>query len=129
VLVPYVDKLLKLENSSIGKVVGKRLRDLDVFELELEVAVEGTMNEGEEVGSLSKNVVSELLKKLMVLSFKHLESYPKAGRLDESFENLVLNTRKLNVSQVCTYPENCGVKFASKLLDIYLSGNNPQVTM
>ncbi|EOA26790.1 hypothetical protein CARUB_v10022885mg [Capsella rubella] len=167
VVAPYVENLLKLENSSIGKVIGngilrmvmERLRDLDLeigwddilqddssiamFDMELDV--EGTMNEGEEfpVRSLNKNgnVVSELFDDLMVLSFKHLESCQDAGRLDEvfenlfeSFENLILNTQKLKVSQFLMFyacsldTENCGVKFASKLLDIYLSSKNPQVT-
>jgi len=153
VVVPYVKNLLKLENSSIiGKVVGKdilmmvmgRFRDLDseiecddnlqndsslaMFDMELDVAVEGTL-------------VSKLLDDLMVESFNHLKSCQDAGRLDEvfenlfeSFENLILNTQKLKFSQFLMFyacsldPENCGVKFASKLLEKFLSSNNNQVT-
>jgi RNA polymerase I-specific transcription initiation factor RRN3 len=67
--VTYVDNLLRLENSSIGEVVGsvilmmvmERMLDLDLvsgcddsnggmFDMELEDAVESTMNEGDEVG-------------------------------------------------------------------------------
>ncbi|CAA7014254.1 unnamed protein product [Microthlaspi erraticum] len=171
-VVTYVDNLLKLENSSIGKVVGSvilrvvmdRLRDLDLeigwddilqedsnrgmFDMELEDAVEGAMDEGDEfpVGSLNQNtsdgnVVSELLDKLMVLSFEHLESCQNSGRLDEvfeilfeSFESYILNTYKSKFSQFLMFyacslaPETCGVKFANKLLDIYLSSNKPRVT-
>ncbi|KAG7574183.1 RNA polymerase I specific transcription initiation factor RRN3 [Arabidopsis suecica] len=167
-VVPYVENLLQLENSSIGKVVGnvilrvvmERLLDLDLeigcddilqddssggmFDMELEDAVEGTMNEGEEfpVQSLNKNnVFYELLGKLMDLSFKHLIFCQDAGRLDEvfenlfeSFDNLILNTQKSKFSQFLMFyacsldPENCGVKFASKLLDIFLNSNNNQVT-
>ncbi|KAG2312258.1 hypothetical protein Bca52824_023815 [Brassica carinata] len=115
-LVTYVDTSLRLENSSIGKVVGHkilrvvmlRLVDLDLeiewgdidstiglFDMELEVAVEEPMHEGEEfpVRSLNQNcsdgnVVSELLDKLMVLSFEHLQSCRNAGRLAEVFEIL-----------------------------------------
>ncbi|WZZ69794.1 hypothetical protein YC2023_081164 [Brassica napus] len=168
-LVTYVDASLKLENSSIGKVVGDRilrvimlrLLDLDVeierddipqddstlglFDMELEVAVEETMNEGEEcpVQSLNQNYskVSELLDKLMVLSFEHLESCQNAGRLDEVFEilfdlfeNLILTTCKPKFPQFLLFyacsldPEDCGVKFASKLLAIFLSSNKDRVT-
>ncbi|CAE6038441.1 unnamed protein product [Arabidopsis arenosa] len=169
-VVPYVENLLKLENSSIiGKVVGngilrvvmERLRDLDLeigwddilqddstivmFDMELDLAVEGTTNEGAEfsVRSLNQNgnVFSKSLDDLMVLSFHHLESCQDAGRLDEvfenlfeSFENLILNTQKTKISQFLMFyacsldPKNCGVKFASKLLDIFLSSNKHQVT-
>ncbi|EFH69894.1 predicted protein [Arabidopsis lyrata subsp. lyrata] len=171
-VVTYVDNLLKLENSSIGKVVGsvilmmvmERMRDLDLeigcddilqddsnrgmFDMELEDAVESTMNEGDEfpVGDLKQNtsggnVVSELLDKLMVLFFDHLESCQNSGRLDEvfeilfqSFENYILNTYRSKFSQFLMFyacsldPEYCGVRFASKLLDIYLSRNKPRLT-
>ncbi|KFK44868.1 hypothetical protein AALP_AA1G312900 [Arabis alpina] len=171
-MMTYVDNLLKLENSSIGKVVGskiimvvmERLRDLDLeigwddilqddsskgmFDMELEDAVDGTMNEGDEVAvgsqntnSSDGNAVSELLDNLMVRSFEHLESCQQAGRLDEvfeilfvSFENLILNTFKAKFSQFLMFfacsldPENCGVKFARKLLDIFLSSNKPPLT-
>ncbi|VVA93124.1 unnamed protein product [Arabis nemorensis] len=171
-VMTYVDNLLMLENSSIGKVVGskiltvvmERLRDLDLeigwddilqddsskgmFDMELEDAVDCSMNERDEiaVGSQDKNrsdgnAVSELLDNLMVKSFEHLESCEKAGRLDEvfeilfvSFENLILNTFKSKFSQFLMFyacsldPENCGVKFASKLLDIFLSSNKPRLT-
>ncbi|KAG7593446.1 RNA polymerase I specific transcription initiation factor RRN3 [Arabidopsis thaliana x Arabidopsis arenosa] len=171
-IVTYVDNLLKLENSSIGKVVGsvilmmvmERMRDWDLeigcddifqddsnrgmFYMELEDAVESTMNEGDEfpVGDLKQNtsggnVVSELLDKFMVLTFDHLEICQNSGRLDEvfeilfqSFENYILNTYKTKVSQFLMFyacsldPEYCGVRFASKLLDIYLSRNKPRLT-
>ncbi|XP_020884807.1 RNA polymerase I-specific transcription initiation factor RRN3 [Arabidopsis lyrata subsp. lyrata] len=169
-VVPYVENLLQLENSSIGKVFGnvilrvvmERLLDLDLeigwddilqddsaiamFDMELDLAVEGTTNEGEEfpVRSLNQNgnAVSDLLDDLMVLYFDHLKSCQDSGRLDEVFENLfesfvnlILNAQKTKISQFLMFyacsldPENCGVKFASKLLDIFLnSNNNNQVT-
>lgn len=48
------------------------------------------------VGSLNQNtcdgnVVSELLDKLMVLSFEHLESCQNSGRLDEVWRRMVLD--------------------------------------
>ncbi|KAG7569173.1 RNA polymerase I specific transcription initiation factor RRN3 [Arabidopsis thaliana x Arabidopsis arenosa] len=166
-IVIYVESLLKLENSPIGQVGGsmilgvvmERLRDLDLeigwddipqddssrgmFDMELEDAVEGTINEGDElpVGPLKQDssdgsVVSKLLDKLMVVAFEHLESCQNDGRLDqvfeillESFENFILNTYKSKFTQFLMFyacsldPENCGVKFASKLVEIFLSSN------
>ncbi|ESQ52079.1 hypothetical protein EUTSA_v10016395mg [Eutrema salsugineum] len=168
----YVKNLLELENSPIGQVGGRmilmmvmeRLRDLDLeigwddilqddssrgmFDMELEDAVEGTMNEGDElpVGSVNQDtsggdIMSECLDKLMVISFEHLESCQNAGRLDQvfenlfaSFENFILNTYKSKVSQFLMFyacsldPENCGAKFSSKLVDIFLSSNKPRPT-
>ncbi|EOA29326.1 hypothetical protein CARUB_v10025608mg [Capsella rubella] len=163
-IVVYVENLLKLENSSIGRVGGsmildvvvERLRDLDLeigwddipqddssrgmFDMELEDAVEGTINEGDELPARPLNqyksggsIASELLDKLMVIAFEHLESCQNDGRLDQvfenlfkSFENFILDTYKSKFSQFLMFyacsldPENCGVKFASKLVDIFL---------
>ncbi|XP_033146280.1 RNA polymerase I-specific transcription initiation factor RRN3 isoform X1 [Brassica rapa] len=139
-------------SSMIFMMVMERLRDLDLeidwddilqddssrgmFDMELEDA----MNEGEENTS-GGNVVFESLDKLMVISFDHLESCNLDGRLDQvfeklfgAFENFILNTYKSKVSQFLMFyacsldPENCGVKFASKLMDIFLSSNKPRPT-
>uniref|UniRef100_M4E2I8 RNA polymerase I-specific transcription initiation factor RRN3 n=1 Tax=Brassica campestris TaxID=3711 RepID=M4E2I8_BRACM len=142
----------------IFMMVMERLRDLDLeidwddilqddsnrgmFDMELEDA----MNEGDElpVGSLNQDTSGgkiESLDKLMVTCFDHLESCNLHGRLDQvfeklfdSFENFILNTYKSKVSQFLMFyacsldPENCGVKFGSKLLDIFLSSNKPRPT-
>ncbi|KAG2296564.1 hypothetical protein Bca52824_043233 [Brassica carinata] len=142
----------------IFMMVMERLRDLDLeidwddilqddsnrgmFDMELEDA----MNEGDElpVGSLNQDTSGgkiESLDKLMVACFDHLESCNLHGRLDQvfeklfdSFENFILNTYKSKVSQFLMFyacsldPENCGVKFGSKLLDIFLSSNKPRPT-
>ncbi|WZY92400.1 hypothetical protein YC2023_064729 [Brassica napus] len=118
-----------------------------LFDMELEDAVEdNTMNEGDEfqVGSLTSdgNVIFESLDKLMVLSFDHLESCKLAGRLDqvfeklfEAFEHYIMDIHKTKVSQFLMFyacsldPENCGVKFASKLMDIFLFSNKPVTRM
>uniref|UniRef100_A0A1J3GKL8 RNA polymerase I-specific transcription initiation factor RRN3 n=1 Tax=Noccaea caerulescens TaxID=107243 RepID=A0A1J3GKL8_NOCCA len=154
----------QIGGSRILMMVMERLRDLDLeigwddipqddssrgmFDMELEDPVEGTMDVGDElpVGSLKEdtsgeNIVSELLDKLMVTSFDHLESCQNAGRLDqvfenlfESFENYILNTYKSKFTQFLMFhacsldPESCGVKFASKLMDIFLSSNKPRAT-
>ncbi|CAF1818070.1 unnamed protein product [Brassica napus] len=113
-----------------------------MFDMELEDEVEDNMKEGDElpVGSLTSdgNVVFESLDKLMVLSFDHLESCKLDGRLDqvfeklfEAFEKFILDIDKIKVSQFLMFyacsldPENCGVKFASKLMDIFLFSNKP----
>ncbi|CAF2290517.1 unnamed protein product [Brassica napus] len=139
-------------SSMLFMMVMERLRDLDLeidwddilqddssrgmFDMELE----DTMNEGEENTS-GGNVVFESLDKLMVISFDHLESCNLDGRLDQvfeklfgAFENFILNTYKSKVSQFLMFyacsldPENCGLKFASKLMDIFLSSNKPRPT-
>ncbi|KAL0862739.1 hypothetical protein Bca101_041857 [Brassica carinata] len=162
----FVENLLKLENSPIGQVHGikifmvvmQRLRDMDLetdwdgipqddssrgmFDMELEDAVEDTMNEGDELPVGSLNVAFESLDKLMVIFFDHLESSKLAGRLDEvfeklfeAFENSFLDTYKTKVLQFVMFyacsldPENCGVKFASKLMDVFLSSNKPPTRM
>ncbi|CAN6996128.1 unnamed protein product [Brassica rapa subsp. trilocularis] len=123
-----------------------------LFDMELEDAVEdNTMKEGDEfqVGSLTSdgNVIFESLDKLMVLSFDHLESCKLAGRLDqvfeklfEAFEHYIMDIHKTKMTHVldslfairlqflmfyaCSLdPENCGVKFAIKLMDIFLFSN------
>ncbi|CAN7009653.1 unnamed protein product [Brassica oleracea var. botrytis] len=119
-----------------------------MFDMELEDEVEDNMKEGDElpVGSLTSdgNVVFESLDKLMVLSFDHLESCKLAGRLDQVFEKLFEAFEKfiLDIDKIKTHfsqnhlqflmfyacsldPENCGVKFASKLMDIFLFSNKP----
>ncbi|KAF8110175.1 hypothetical protein N665_0086s0015 [Sinapis alba] len=117
-----------------------------MFDMELEDAVEDPMNEGDEfpVESLMSagNEVFESLDKLMVIFFYHLESCERAGRLDEVFEMLfeafekyILDICKIKVSQFLMFyacsldPERCGVKFANKLMDIFLSTNNAPTRM
>jgi RNA polymerase I-specific transcription initiation factor RRN3 len=119
-----------------------------MFDMELEDAAEGTMNDGDElpVGPLKQDtsdgsIVSKLLDKLMVVAFEHLESCQNDGRLDQvfeslfkSFENFILNTYKSKFTQFLIFyacsldPENCGVKFASKLVEIFLSSNKHVAT-
>ncbi|CAN8287514.1 unnamed protein product [Cochlearia groenlandica] len=119
-----------------------------MFDMELEDTVEETMDAEDElpVGSTNQDVsagdkASELLDKLMVVCFEYLESCQNAGRLDqvfenlfESFENFILNTYKSKFTQFLMFyacsldPENCGVKFATKLVDIFLSRSKPRPT-
>lgn len=118
-MVIYVENMLKLEGSAIGKLVGgtllmavvDRLIDLDVeigwdeilqedfskgiFQMELADFDEDFDDEedGHELSlsrkSLTGNMVADLLDSLMVTTFSHLEYCKDTGRLDEVFENLL----------------------------------------
>ncbi|XP_056843759.1 uncharacterized protein LOC108810672 [Raphanus sativus] len=143
---------------NIFSMVMERLRDMDlgvnwdgipqddssrgIFDMELEHAVEDAMNEGDEVRVGSLNIDFGSLDKLMVIFFYHLESCKRARCLDEVFEmlfeafdNFFLDTHKIKILQFVMFytcsldPENGGVKFASKLIDIFLFSNNPPKRM
>ncbi|KAG2668338.1 hypothetical protein I3760_15G155300 [Carya illinoinensis] len=88
--------------------------------------------------SLGGNLIAEKLDSLMALTFEHLESCKANGRLNEVFEPLldsfritVLTTYKSKFAQfvmfyVCALdPENCGVRFATMLADIFVSKDYP----
>ncbi|KAL5820962.1 hypothetical protein ACOSQ3_022844 [Xanthoceras sorbifolium] len=122
-----------------------------IFEMELE-DVEEAADEAEEDGgelsrgslsrkSLTGNVIAELLDSLMMLTFEHLESCERAGRLIEVFETLlqsfqitVLNAYKSKFAQFVMFyacaldPENCGLRFATMLADIFVCGVYPLLT-
>ncbi|XP_024033749.1 RNA polymerase I-specific transcription initiation factor RRN3 isoform X3 [Citrus clementina] len=122
-----------------------------IFEMELE-DVEEAADDAEQVGdelpsgslsrkSLSGNLIAELLDSLMVLTFEHLESCEGTGRLIEVFEILlqsfqitVLNAYKSKFAQFVMFyacaldPENCGLRFATMLADVFVSGLYPPLT-
>ncbi|KAH9662236.1 RNA polymerase I specific transcription initiation factor RRN3 protein [Citrus sinensis] len=122
-----------------------------IFEMELE-DVEEAADDAEQVGdelpsgflsrkSLSGNLIAELLDSLMVLTFEHLESCEGTGCLIEVFEILlqsfqitVLNTYKSKFAQFVVFyacaldPENCGLRFATMLADVFVSGLYPPLT-
>ncbi|MQK22667.1 hypothetical protein EI013_30335, partial [Escherichia coli] len=84
--------------------------------------------------SLQGNLVVEKLDSLMVLTFLHLESCQSSGRLAEvfnillgSFKRTVLNAYKSKFTQFVMFyacaldPEECGVKFAMVLVEMFVS--------
>ncbi|KAF5469558.1 hypothetical protein F2P56_013622 [Juglans regia] len=88
--------------------------------------------------SLGGNLIAEKLDSLMALTFEHLESCKANGRLSEVFEPLldsfritVLTTYKSKFAQFVMFyacaldPENCGVRFATLLVDIFVSKDYP----
>ncbi|XP_024033748.1 RNA polymerase I-specific transcription initiation factor RRN3 isoform X2 [Citrus clementina] len=151
-IVVYMENMLKLESSAMGELVRStllmavvdRLIDLDmeigwddilhddfskgIFEMELE-DVEEAADDAEQVGdelpsgslsrkSLSGNLIAELLDSLMVLTFEHLESCEGTGRL---IEFVMFYACALD-------PENCGLRFATMLADVFVSGLYPPLT-
>ncbi|KAK6933126.1 RNA polymerase I specific transcription initiation factor RRN3 [Dillenia turbinata] len=93
--------------------------------------------------SLGKNAIAEKLDSLMVLTFEHLKSCADSARLSEvfdallqSFEKTVLTAYKSKFAQFVIFyscsldPENCGVRFAALLTDIFLNPSSlPQKRM
>ncbi|KAJ9546709.1 hypothetical protein OSB04_019252 [Centaurea solstitialis] len=85
------------------------------------------------------NVLAEKLDTLMVLTFDHLGSCFKSGRLAKVFETLlqsfqstVLNAYKSKFAQFVIFyacsldPEDCGTQFVSRLVEIFGSTIYPQ---
>ncbi|KAB1224016.1 RNA polymerase I-specific transcription initiation factor RRN3 [Morella rubra] len=88
--------------------------------------------------SLGGNLIAEKLDSLMVLTFEHLESCKVSGRLIEvleplldSFRITVLTAYKSKFTQFVIFyacaldPENCGVRFATLLADIFVCEDYP----
>ncbi|KAJ7971918.1 RNA polymerase I-specific transcription initiation factor RRN3 [Quillaja saponaria] len=115
-----------------------------IFDMELEDDEEDDTELSGELLSwkcLQGNSVAEKLDSLMVLTFEHLESCQGSGRLAEvfdillvSFRRTVLNTCKSKFTQFVMFyacaldPEECGVKFAMMLVDMFVSDVNPPDT-
>ncbi|KAI3821680.1 hypothetical protein L1987_09249 [Smallanthus sonchifolius] len=88
------------------------------------------------------NVVAQKLDTLMDLTFDHLQSCFKSGRLLQvfeallrSFQSTVLNAYKSKFAQFVMFyacsldPEDCGTQFVSRLLEIFRSTVYPQDRM
>ncbi|KAM7253605.1 hypothetical protein ACFE04_021759 [Oxalis oulophora] len=91
--------------------------------------------------SLTGNAVAELLDSLVMLTFEHLESCKVSGRLTEVFETLlksfevtVMNAYKSKFAQFVIFyacaldSENCGVRFPTRLADIFANSKLPLST-
>ncbi|XP_015967676.1 uncharacterized protein LOC107491346 [Arachis duranensis] len=91
--------------------------------------------------TLEGNTIAEKLDSLIELTFLHLESCQSSGRLSEvfdvllrSFQRTILNAYKAKFTQFVVFyacaldPEDCGVKFAMVLTDMFLSNVNPPNT-
>ncbi|KAF5745539.1 RNA polymerase I-specific transcription initiation factor rrn3 [Tripterygium wilfordii] len=149
-LMAVVDRLIDLD-VEIG--LEEILQDdsyKGIFELELEEGDEAIDYDGEDDGELpralthkflSGNVIAEILDSLMVLTFEHLESCENSGRLAKvfeillkSFQKTVMTTYKSKFAQFVMFyacaldPENCGIRFAMTLADIFILDAYPPVT-
>lgn len=150
-LMAVVDRLLDLDLEIGWEDILQEDSSKGIFEMELEDLEEDEEDWNDEGGelpgkhlsrnSLRGNIIAEKLDSLLVLTFEYLESCQGRGRLLEVFETLlhsfritVLNAYKSKFSQfvmfyACTLdPENCGVRFARMLLDIFVCHDHPPNT-
>ncbi|KAJ4714018.1 RNA polymerase I-specific transcription initiation factor RRN3-like [Melia azedarach] len=152
-LMAMVDRLIDLDveigwDDILHDDFSKGIFEMELEDVEEDEARDDAEQDGGELpsGSLSRkslsgNLIAELLDSLMVLTFEHLESCEGAGRLTEVFEILlqsfqitILNAYKSKFAQFVMFyacaldPENCGLKFATMLADIFVSGVYPPLT-
>ncbi|MED6194052.1 hypothetical protein PIB30_024819 [Stylosanthes scabra] len=91
--------------------------------------------------SLEGNTIADKLDSLIELTFLHLESCQSSGRLSEvfdvllrSFKRTILNAYKSKFTQFVVFyacaldPEDCGVKFAMVLTELFVSNVYPPNT-
>ncbi|KAA8532095.1 hypothetical protein F0562_006763 [Nyssa sinensis] len=147
-LIAVVDRLIDLDVEIGWDEILQDDSSKGIFEMELE-DVEGTADDTEKdsdelpIECLSRknfagNIVAEKLDSLMVLTFEHLNSCIEGGRLIQVFETLlqsfqktVLTAYKSKFAQFVMFyacsldPENCGVRFAKMLADIFMGIQSP----
>ncbi|XP_023007143.1 RNA polymerase I-specific transcription initiation factor RRN3-like [Cucurbita maxima] len=150
ILTALVDKLLDLDVEIGWDDILQDDFSKGIFEIELEDDDEITdaINEDSielpsELSrkSLTGNVIAETLDSLIVLTFEHLESCERDGRLNEvfeilllSFQRTVLTAYKSKFAQFVIFyacaldPEVCGARFAVTLADMFISCNDPPLT-
>ncbi|XP_057970224.1 uncharacterized protein LOC131159371 [Malania oleifera] len=141
-LMAVVDRLIDLDVEIGWDDILQDDSSKGMFEMELEDLDETAddADEGIELSreylnrkSLRGNLFADKLDSLMVLTFEHLKSCEDGGRLTKVFESLlqsfqmtVLNAYKSKFAQFVMFyacsldPENCGVRFASTLADIFV---------
>ncbi|XP_052191460.1 RNA polymerase I-specific transcription initiation factor rrn3-like [Diospyros lotus] len=146
-LIAVVDRLIDLDVEIEWEDILQDDSCKSIFEMELE-DMEDTIDEEDAMlqresssgRSLRGNVVAEKLDSLLVLMFEHLKSCKDAGRLNKVFETLlqsfevtVLSAYKSKFAQFVTFyacsldPENCGMRFADALSDIFTGSACPPV--
>uniref|UniRef100_A0A5B6ZC63 Putative RNA polymerase I-specific transcription initiation factor rrn3 n=1 Tax=Davidia involucrata TaxID=16924 RepID=A0A5B6ZC63_DAVIN len=147
-LIAVVDRLIDLDVEIGWDEILQDDSSKGIFEMELE-DMEGTADDAEKDSdelpieclsrkSFAGNIVAEKLDSLMVLTFEHLQYCNEGGRLIqvyetllESFQKTVLTAYKSKFAQFVMFyacsldPENCGVRFAKMLADIFMNGQSP----
>jgi len=125
---PNSKGIFEMELEDMARPVDESEMDMDVPQIEYT---------GRKV--LWGNVVAQKLDTLMDLTFDHLQSCFRNGRLDkvfeallQSFQSTVLNAYKSKFAQFVMFyacsldPEDCGTQFVSRLLEIFKSTVYPQ---
>ncbi|GMG99857.1 hypothetical protein Nepgr_001697 [Nepenthes gracilis] len=144
-IMAVVDRLIDLDVEIGWDDILSEEPTKGIFEMELEDEATAAEEDGIEFPresltrkSLGGNVVVDKLDSLMVLTFEHLKSCEISGRLVEVFEYLlqsfqvtVLNVYKSKFAQFVMFyacsldPENCGVRFAKLLANIFVCSDSP----
>ncbi|XP_022973839.1 RNA polymerase I-specific transcription initiation factor RRN3-like [Cucurbita maxima] len=150
ILTALVDKLLDLDVEIGWDDILQDDFSKGIFEIELEDDNESTDDIDEDSSelprelsrkSLGGNVIAETLDSLIVLTFEHLESCERDGRLNEvfdilllSFQRTVLTAYKSKFAQFVIFYacaldlEVCGARFAVTLADMFISRNGLPLT-
>ncbi|OMO94659.1 RNA polymerase I specific transcription initiation factor RRN3 [Corchorus olitorius] len=148
VLMALVDRLIDLDLEIGWDAILRDDFNKGIFEMELEDEDEIVESAEQHPGefrlsrmTLVGNSIAELLDNLLVLTFEHLESCERAGRLAKVFETLlqsfqitVMSAYKSKFTQFVMFyacaldPENCGVRFATVLADLFVQDSRPEQT-
>eukprot|EP00268_Persea_americana_P021180 TRINITY_DN21167_c0_g1_i1.p1 TRINITY_DN21167_c0_g1~~TRINITY_DN21167_c0_g1_i1.p1 ORF type:complete len:634 (+),score=155.37 TRINITY_DN21167_c0_g1_i1:189-2090(+) len=152
-LMAVVDRLIDLDveigwDDILQEDSGKGIFDMELEDVEENADIDGDgkiQNDLPE-GALSRqslggNLLADKLDSLMVLTCEHLKSCASNGRLVKVFETLlqsfqmtVLNAYKSKFAQFVIFyacslnPENCGMKFATLLAEIFECRTQPLLT-
>ncbi|XWS45663.1 hypothetical protein CRYUN_Cryun15aG0155600 [Craigia yunnanensis] len=147
-LMAVVDRLIELDVEIGWDAILQDDFSKGIFEMELEDVDDFVESAEPEIGefrlsrkSLAGNSITELLDNLLVLTFEHLESCERDGRLAKVFETLlqsfritVMSAYKSKFTQFVIFyacaldPENCGMRFATMLADLFVQDSHPQLT-
>ncbi|XWS33975.1 hypothetical protein CRYUN_Cryun22dG0128300 [Craigia yunnanensis] len=147
-VMAVVDRLIELDVEIGWDAILQDDFSKGIFEMELEDVDDFVESAEPDIGefrlsrkSLVGNSIAELLDNLLVLTFEHLESCERAGRLAKVFETLlqsfqitVMSAYKSKFTQFVIFyacaldPENCGMKFATMLADLFVQDSHPQPT-
>ncbi|KAK4774085.1 hypothetical protein SAY87_029104 [Trapa incisa] len=147
-LVAVVDRMIDLDLDIAWEDILQDDAGKGIFQMELdEIDDEIEYDSNEPLGAhlnrkgLIGNAVAEKLDSLLSITFEHLESCKAQGRLNEVFETLlnsfqstVLTAYKSKFAQFVMFyacaldPEDCGVRFARTLVDIFTCNDYPPIT-
>ncbi|WRX10729.1 RNA polymerase I specific transcription initiation factor RRN3 - like 1 [Theobroma cacao] len=145
-LMAVVDQLIELDLEIGWDAILQDDFSKGIFEMELEDVDEVEESAEQDTGefrlsrkSLAGNSIAELLDNLLVLTFEHLESCERAGRLAKVFETLlqsfqitVMSAYKSKFTQFVMFyacaldPDYCGMRFATMLADLFVQDSHPQ---